>query len=372
MQRVTRWSVLLGICTAVCVTAARGQDDKAAESMDRKALDKAIYANLKDVINHGANLYNTGDWNGCYRVYEGALMSLKPLLAHRKGLQEAIDTGITNAQQDPMLPRRAFVLRAVLDQIRSELQGKAPAKKDKGTAGGAATGKKTLWDRLGGEEGVTKIIDDLVNAAAPDPKVNFFRGGRYNPKPEEIVKMKREIVEQVSEATGGPLKYNGPSMKEVHKGMGITNEQFNALAGHLKKALEKNRVAPFDVDTILKAFEGYRKEIVEPKKPAEQKDAKKPAETKVNKPVGTASVSGKVTLKGKPLIGGTITLVSNEGKVEEKIAADGSYKVEGIKPGVYKVSIKGAGVPAAFGDPDKSGLTYTVIDGKQTHDIALQ
>lgn len=370
MQRVTRWSVLLGACAAVLGTAARGQDDKVAESMDRKTLEKAIYANLKDVINHGANLYNTGDWNGCYRVYEGALMTLRPLLAHRRGLQDAIDTGIASAQQDPMLPRRAFVLREVLDRIRSELRGNAPAKKDKGTSGGAA--KKTLWDRLGGEEGVTTIIDDLVNAAAPDPKVNFFRGGKYKPTPEEVVKMKREIVQQVSEATGGPLKYTGPSMKEVHKGMGITNEQFDALAGHLKRVLEKHRVAPDDVDTILKAVDSYRKVIVEPKKAVEQKDGKKPVEAKVNKPVGTASVNGTVTLKGKPLLGGTITLVSNEGKAEEKIAADGTYKVEGIKPGVYKVSIKGAGVPAAFGDPATSGLTYTVIDGKQTHDIQLQ
>jgi hypothetical protein len=68
-------------------------------------------------------------------------------------------------------------------------------------------------------------------------------------------------------------------------------------------------------------------------------------------------------------------LTNKEGQVEGKIAEDGSYKVEGVKPGAYKVSIKGAkgvAVPAAFGDPNTSSLAFTVADGKQTYDVALQ
>ena len=40
-------------------------------------------------------------------------------------------------------------------------------------------GPKTLWDRLGGEAGVSKVVDDFVAAAATDPKVDFSRGGKY-------------------------------------------------------------------------------------------------------------------------------------------------------------------------------------------------
>ncbi len=34
---------------------------------------------------------------------------------------------------------------------------------------------KTLWDRLGGEANVAKVVDDFVNTAGKDPKVNFWR-----------------------------------------------------------------------------------------------------------------------------------------------------------------------------------------------------
>jgi truncated hemoglobin YjbI len=106
--------------------------------------------------------------------------------------------------------------------------------------------------------------------------------------------MKREIVEQVSEAAGGPLKYTGPDMRKVHKGMGITDAQFDALAGHLKKALEKNKVAPADADAVLSAVNGYRKEIVEPKKTGDKNFEEKKEEKKEGNKQAAASVTGTV------------------------------------------------------------------------------
>jgi hemoglobin len=369
-----------------------------ARAQDSKALDGMIYTNLKEVINHGADLYNSGDWNGCYRLWEGALMTVKPMLAHHGELQKTIDTALTNARQDPMLYRRAFVLRTALDQVRTELKGGAPPKA-KGTdkAPVDMPKAKTLWDRLGGEEGVTRIVDDFVNAAAADPKVDFFRHGKYKPDAVEIAKMKREMVEQVSQATGGPLKYNGPDMKKVHRDMGITDAQFDATAAHIKKALEKNKVAEQDVATVMAAINSYRKEVVAPTKPEEKKpdDKKKDKKTEDKKtedkkpddkkkedkkkddknPAGTASVQGKVTLQGAPLAAGTITFVKNTVKVQGVIAADGTYVVKGLQPGEYTMCIQGAKantVPAQYGDADKSPLKVSVRDGEQTCDIDLK
>jgi hemoglobin len=363
--------VLVSACLLMVVATniVRAADDKpAAGTLDRKALDGIVYTNLKEVINYGANLYNTGDWNGCYRLYEGALMGVRPLLDHRPKLQDAIKEGIANAQQAPELHRRAFILRSVLDQVRADLKGESPAKKDKDTATGAG---KTLWDRLGGEAGVTRIVDDVVNAAAPDPKVDFFRGGRYKPNPDEIVKMKREIVEQVSEAAGGPLKYNGPDMRKVHKDMGITDEQFDALAGHLKKALEKNKVAPADVDAVLSAVNGYRKEIVQPKKTGEKKEEMKQG----GKKQAAASVTGRVTFKGQPAAGAKISFVGADGKtVSDTIGEDGSYRVS-VEPGEYTITVSGTpkmALPAAFAGANTSGLKIAVKEGRHVHDIDLR
>jgi hemoglobin len=383
MQKTTGGTkVFAALLAAILGTGAAAAQDKKPDSkpLDRKTLDESIYQSLRGVIDHGADLYNQGDWNGCYRLWEGSLMSLKPMLDHRPKLQEAIDGGLSKARQDPVQWQRAWALRPVLDKIRADINADYPHKR-KREAGEPPFAKeetkpKTLWGRLGGEAGVSKIVDDFFTLAAPDPKIDFSRGGKYKPTPDQVAKMKRELVEQVSQASGGPLKYTGPDMKSVHKGMGITEAQFDAAAADLKKALEKNKIAPEDVKQILDALASYRKEIVEPKKTEEKKqEEKEPGEKKEEKkPADKASVSGHVTLKGQSLKAGAVVFTNDDGKAEGKISADGTYKIEGLKPGVYKVSIQGTkdvAVPAAFKNPDTSGLTYNVKDGQQTLDISL-
>src|SRR5207244_954548 len=100
---------------------------------------------------------------------------------------------------------------------------------------------------------VRKIVDDFVDLAAKDAKANLDRNGKHKLDPVQIADLKEQLVEFVSAASGGPLKYTGKSMKEAHKGMGITAAEFDALAADLKKALEQNGVKAAEVATVLKA-----------------------------------------------------------------------------------------------------------------------
>jgi truncated hemoglobin YjbI len=257
-MRTHGWkATVLAACALAlaCSGGLQAQNNQAPPNA--KELDKIVYDTLRDVINHGADLYNAGDVNACYRLYEGSLMTLKPLLGYRPALQKAIDTGLATARANANLDRRAFDLRAVIDRIRETVN---PNPKPPPVA-------KTLWDRLGGEANVRKVVDDFVGLAAGDPKVDFFRGGKYKLDAAGVVKLKQLLVEFISSATGGPLKYTGKSMKESHKGMGITDAQFNAIATDLKTALEKNSAKPADVTALLDIVGTTRKDIVEEKKP---------------------------------------------------------------------------------------------------------
>jgi hypothetical protein len=94
---------------------------KPDEKIDPKAIDTALYNTLREVINKGADMYNSGDMTGCYRLFEGALLTARPMLAHRPELQKSIAKALASADRDPVTFRRAFALRASLDKIRVEL-----------------------------------------------------------------------------------------------------------------------------------------------------------------------------------------------------------------------------------------------------------
>ena len=198
--------------------------------------------------------------------------------------------GITNAQFDAFVADTREVLQENGDLRRRRHrhpQGHQRFPQGRRGQGGTQNGAEAragedLWDRLGGQAGVTRIIDDLVAAVATDPRVDFFRGGKFKLDAAGVARLKKLLVEQVSSLTGGPLKYDGLGMKEAHKGMGITVVQYDAFMDHVKEVLEKNKVAPGDVATIVTALNSYRKDIIEPaKKPEEKKpEEKKPEEKK--------------------------------------------------------------------------------------------
>jgi hemoglobin len=252
-----------------------------ASAQDTKLLDQRIYDTLKDVINTGADIYNlraedrdvyTRENNraSCYRIYQGSLLTLQPLLGHHPDLQRVIDLRLAKAATQNSMAERAFTLREALDEIRRVLkpggEGKAVADiplSDKGTMPGGVG--PTLWIRLGGEVKVTKIVDDLMTRIKADPKVNFFLKGKFAPTDLELQNVKTRLVEYVSAASKGPKTYTGRSMASVHKGMGITDAEFTAMIDDLKQVLIANNVPTADGKELLQLIESTRRDIVEAK-----------------------------------------------------------------------------------------------------------
>jgi hemoglobin len=254
-----------------------------------KGGDQRLYDELRKVINQGADIYNgsqvkPGDPNGCYRFFQGALSVVRLQLDQYPDLVRAIDTGLTEAERLPSMEGRAFALRRILDNVRTAINPGAKKPETQEPPKSAAT----LWDRLGGEQNVKKVVDEFVAIAAADPKIDFTRGGKYKLDDKATAHLKKELVDFVSQATGGPFKYSGKDMREVHAGMGITDAQFEAAAADLKKALQTHGAKPEDIDRVLKAVGSTRNDIVEPKKPADKEpiekkpEPKKPADKKTD------------------------------------------------------------------------------------------
>jgi hemoglobin len=129
-------------------------------------------------------------------------------------------------------------------------------------------GEKSLYERLGGEPAIAAVCKDFVERAAGDPKVNFFRkdvpgATAWNPSPEDLATFQTHLVQFVCVAAGGPQRYEGRSMKAAHRGMKITESQFNALAADLAASLDAFNVPAKEKGELLNAVAGTKKDIVE-------------------------------------------------------------------------------------------------------------
>jgi truncated hemoglobin YjbI len=126
----------------------------------------------------------------------------------------------------------------------------------------AATMEKSLYDRLGGKKAIVAVVDEFVARVAADKRINgFFKDTAADPK--RLAKFKNNLVNQICQATGGPCKYTGKDMKTAHKGMGITDADFNALVEDLSGALDKFKVGAKEKGDLLAALGPLKKDIVE-------------------------------------------------------------------------------------------------------------
>jgi hemoglobin len=128
-----------------------------------------------------------------------------------------------------------------------------------------ATTQKTLYERIGGEPALKKVVDEFVAKAAANPKVNFTRNGKWVASDAAVKTLKMNLVNFLGSAFGGPQKYTGRSMKESHKGMAITQAEFDALAADLQAVLEANKVPKAEIGEIMKIAASTAPDIVEKK-----------------------------------------------------------------------------------------------------------
>lgn len=170
--------------------------------------------------------------------------------------------------------QRASQRMAKEQQLGGTGQGKETAGAGEGAAA-QAEGKQTLFDRLGGQQGITAIVDDFTPRVLADPRVNWERKGvksgglfsrdesaTWNPTAQNVATLKKHLVQFLSLATGGPTKYDGGEMKNVHAGMRITNPEFDAVIGDLKASLDKLRIPDKEQKELLAIVESTRPQIV--------------------------------------------------------------------------------------------------------------
>ncbi|MDA0564713.1 group 1 truncated hemoglobin [Streptomonospora sp. S1-112] len=105
----------------------------------------------------------------------------------------------------------------------------------------------TIYERIGGHDALTTVVDDLYVRIMADPELAVFFTGTSLPK------LKGRQVEFFSAALGGPDHYSGGAMDEVHRGRGIEQRHFDLVAAHLVDSLKAAGVPGDTIDEIIGA-----------------------------------------------------------------------------------------------------------------------
>lgn len=113
-------------------------------------------------------------------------------------------------------------------------------------AGATPFPDQKLFEAFHGQDGIGRVVDDLVAASVEDPRISEIF------KATDLVRLRRTLKEQVCYILAGPCAYTGRDMKTTHKDQGLQTADFNALVEHLQAAMDKEGV-PFAAQNRLLA-----------------------------------------------------------------------------------------------------------------------
>jgi hemoglobin len=124
------------------------------------------------------------------------------------------------------------------------------------TSAQLATADDSLYQQLGGQPGLVKLMDDFMQRLLADRRMNPFF------KDVDHAHVKAQLVDQFCEVSGGPCKLDGPNMKKVHSGIDVTRADFNALVEVLQQAMDAQGIAFGAQNRLLAKLAPMHRDIV--------------------------------------------------------------------------------------------------------------
>ena len=117
-----------------------------------------------------------------------------------------------------------------------------------------------LYERLGGYDAIAAVADNLLPRLENDAQLGRFWANRGD---DGIAREKQLLVDYLCASAGGPMLYTGRDMPTSHKGMGITESDWQVFIGHVKATLAEFQVPQQEQDDVLAFIDSTRADIVE-------------------------------------------------------------------------------------------------------------
>ncbi len=129
-----------------------------------------------------------------------------------------------------------------------------------GPALGQEAMEKSLYERLGGYDAISAVVDDFAPKLFIDPVVGKRFFGMSDDSREGFRQKNKNLICRV---TGGPCKLISRSAAVTHGGLGIKASEFDIVVNHLVDSLNKFKVPEKEHQELLAIIGTLRPDIVE-------------------------------------------------------------------------------------------------------------
>lgn len=120
--------------------------------------------------------------------------------------------------------------------------------------------QKTLYDRLGGYDGITGFVNDLLPRLQSDSQLGRFWQNRGD---DGIEREKQLLIDYLCANAGGPVYYTGRDMKTSHRGMKINEGDWAIFLQHAGATMEALQVPEQECSDVVAFVLSLKDDIVE-------------------------------------------------------------------------------------------------------------
>lgn len=113
-----------------------------------------------------------------------------------------------------------------------------------------------LFERIGGDPAVDKAVDIFYDKVLADERISGFFDNL------DMVAQARKQKAFLTMAFGGPHNYTGQDMRNAHAHLGVNDEHFDAVVGHLAATLAELGISDSDIGEVAKVAESVRADVL--------------------------------------------------------------------------------------------------------------
>lgn len=116
--------------------------------------------------------------------------------------------------------------------------------------------EETLYERLGGHDGIRAVVDDFYDRLLEDDELGSFFVDA------DMEKLRQTQTDFLCEAAGGPETYDAEPVREAHLHIPFTPDHIQRAIELLDESLSKFNVPEEDAAAVVQAIAEYEQDLL--------------------------------------------------------------------------------------------------------------